>query len=141
MKANPQRPDFKPSEDVTFFIPDNGREPNNGLGGLTIRVQDDENITTYLSNLLGAGCAAKLTPFSRSLSWKQYRQVVMPGVRQFWEELTGAHRQHEASHPRNQREYCFDLIYRVIDKWYETPGVQTCRSGRARRSPPIASRS
>ena len=109
MKANPRRPDSKPSEDVIFFIPDNGREPNNGLGGLTIRVKDGmNNITTYLSNLLGAGCAARPTPFSRSMSWKKYRQVVMPGVRQFWEELTGARRQHEASHPRNEREYCVD---------------------------------
>jgi hypothetical protein len=75
------------------FIPSNHREPREPGGVVTIQVPDDEDITVYFANLFREGsnewlhAPGRFPRFNDAMSWKECRQVFMPAIRRFWEEL------------------------------------------------------
>jgi hypothetical protein len=96
---------------------------------LAIHAMDDEDYSVHLANILDADYRTWLNVAGRFhrlerekalplpfTSRKKCRQVVLAALDRFFERRAAKELR---SHPRNEREYCVDLIYRVIDKWYD----------------------
>ena len=89
----------KPSIHVILDLPPKTKTSQPG-SRLTIYVHDDENITTYLSNLLqadiarGWGSSARRRrrghPTASLDVMAGVHQTIRPAIRQFWEDYTGA---------------------------------------------------